>query len=118
MTTLYQMSEIEFQQQLARLSMKCGTVILCVCAVGLVLLCLAKSAQLYRADENRHNEALLSIQATNDIGQTAWAQNSVSRDRILRQQARDNAELKKKLKDTEAFMAGVTIDGKPLRGRM
>lgn len=118
MTTMYQMSEIEFQQQLARLSMKCGTVILCVCAVGLVLLCLAKIAQLYRAEENRHNEALLAIQATNDIGQTAWAQNSVSRDRILRQQARDNAELKKKLQDTEAFMAGVTIGGKPIRGRM
>lgn len=64
--------------------------VLSICATVLLVLALRRYSQ---DQEQAHAERMASIQASKDIGQTAWSNTDVHKSEIIRQQAKRIAEL-------------------------
>lgn len=64
--------------------------VLTVCATILVALALYR---YHRDQEQSHVEHMASIEASREMGKTAWAQTDVNKSRIIREQAKRIAEL-------------------------
>lgn len=90
--------------------------VLSVCATVLLVLALRRYA---KDRDQEHAERMAAIQASKDIGQTAWAHADVHKTELLRQQAKRIAELEgwkartmKRMKDlklSEVFENGVEV---------
>ena len=73
---------------------KCiGAVLIAVAIISITTL-LVLALRRYSIDQDQeHAEHLAAIQASRDIGQTAWAQADVRKGAIIREQAKKIAEL-------------------------
>ena len=75
--------------------------VLSVCATVLLVLALRRYS---RDQEQEHIERLASIQASKDLGQTAWANTDVHKSAIIREQAKRIAELEAWKENAERTM--------------
>ena len=80
--------------------------VLTVCATVLLVLALRRYS---RDQEQEHAERMASIQASKDMGQTAWAHSDVHKTQLIREQAKRIAELERWKADTEARLASIYL---------
>ena len=73
---------------------KADQIVLCVWGVCALIGFLPWLLEEHRKETNRHAEAEMAIMASQDIGQTAWAHSDVHKTELLRQQAKELAELR------------------------
>lgn len=103
------MNDLEFQRELSRMTVRGGVIVVCalsVCALVGFLLWLYEE---HRKETNRHAEAELAIMASQDIGQTAWAHTSVHKDKLIRDQAAEIAQLKGWISRTKARLKALHL---------
>lgn len=79
---------------------------LTVCATVLLVLALRRYS---RDQEQEHAERMASIQASKDLGQTAWAHSDVHKTQLIREQAKRIRELEQWKADTEARLASIDL---------
>lgn len=87
------MTVTELQAKEALITMWGGVILLAVlsiCATVLLVLALRRYSQ---DQDQAHTERMASIQASKDIGQTAWSNTDVHKSQIIRQQAKRIDEL-------------------------
>lgn len=99
------MNDLEFQREMSRMTVRAGVVVLCVLGVCALVAFLLWLYEQHQKEANRHAEALMDIESSRDIGQTAWANTSVHKDQLIRKQAAEIAELRAWKKRTENRMA-------------
>lgn len=93
----------------AALTIKGAVVLLAVvtvCATILLVLALRRYA---KDQDQEHEERMASIQASRDMGQTAWAQTDVHKADIIRQQGRRIRELEAWKAHTEKRLAKMKL---------
>ena len=103
------MTVTELEAMQAALTIKGAIVLLAVltvCATGLLVLALRRYS---RDQEQEHAERMASIQASKDMGQTAWAHSDVHKTQLIREQAKRIAELERWKADTEARLASIDL---------
>lgn len=84
---------------------KADVIVLCVWGVCALVAFLLWLNEQRKKEVNRHAEALMDIESSRDIGQTAWANTSVHKDQLIRKQAAEIAELRAWKKRTETRLA-------------
>ena len=99
----------ELEARELALTIKGAVILLCViCVCSAILLALA----LYRYSKDQdqeHEERMASIRASLDMGQTAWAHTDVHKSQLLREQAKELAELRAWKSHTEARLADLKL---------
>ena len=80
--------------------------VLSICATVLLVLALRRYS---RDQEQEHAERMASIQASKDMGQTAWAHSNVHKTQLIREQAKRIRELEQWKADTEARLASIDL---------
>lgn len=87
------MTVTELQAKEAIISMWGGIILLAVLSICATILLVLALRRYSRDQEQAHIERLASIQASKDMGQTAWANTDVHKSVIIREQAKRIAEL-------------------------
>ena len=87
------MTVTELQAREAIITMWGGVILLAVLSICATILLVLALRRYSRDQEQEHIERLASIQASKDIGQTAWANTDVHKSVIIREQAKRIAEL-------------------------
>jgi membrane protein implicated in regulation of membrane protease activity len=87
------MTVTELQAKEAIISMWGGIILLAVLSICATILLVLALRRYSRDQEQAHAEAMARIQASKDMGQTAWAQTDVHKLRIIREQAERIIEL-------------------------
>lgn len=77
-----------------------------ICATVLLVLALCRYA---KEKDQEHAERMAAIAASKDIGQTAWAHSDVHKTELLRQQAKELAELRAWKARTEKRLAKLRL---------
>lgn len=103
------MNDAEFQREMSRMTVRAGVIVLCVLGVCAMVAFLLWMYEQHRKETNRHAEALMEIESSKDIGQTAWANTSVHKDQLIRKQAAEIAELRAWKKRTEDRLAKLRL---------
>lgn len=103
------MTVTELEAREAVITMWGGVILLSVLAVCATILFILLLKRYSRDQEQNHVEKLAAIQATKDMGQTAWATQDVTKSRIIREQAKRIAELEAWKRRTETRMAQLRI---------
>lgn len=80
--------------------------VLTVCATILLVLALRRYS---RDQEQEHAERMASIQASKDMGQTAWSNTDVHKSVIIREQAKRIRELEQWKANTEKRLASIDL---------
>ena len=80
--------------------------VLTVCATVLLVLALKRYS---RDQDQEHKERMAQIAASKDIGQTAWAHTDVHKSELLREQAKELAELRAWKARTEKRLAKMKL---------
>ena len=88
---------------------KTDQIVLCVWGVCALIGFLLWLLEEHRKETNRHAEAEMSIMASQDIGQTAWAHTDVHKDKLIRDQAAEIAELKGWINRTNGRLASLNL---------
>lgn len=83
----------ELQAKEAIITMWGGVILLAILSICATILLVLALRRYSRDQEQAHAEAMARIQASKDMGQTAWAQTDVNKLRIIREQAQRIAEL-------------------------
>lgn len=107
------MTVTELQAREALITMWGGVILLAVLSICATILLVLALRRYSRDQEQAHAEAMARIQASKDMGQTAWSNTDVRKSVIIREQAKRIAELEgwksrteKRMKDlrlTEVF---------------
>ena len=87
------MTVTELQAREALITMWGGVILLAVLSICATVLLVLALRRYSRDQEQAHAEAMARIQASKDMGQTAWAQTDVNKSVIIREQAKRIAEL-------------------------
>lgn len=87
------MTVTELQAREAIITMWGGVILLAVLSICATVLLVLALRRYSRDQEQAHAEAMARIQASKDMGQTAWAQTDVHKLRIIREQAERIIEL-------------------------
>ena len=87
------MTVTELQAREALISMWGGVILLAVLSVCATILLVLALRRYSRDQEQAHAEAMARIQASKDMGQTAWSNTDVHKSVIIREQAQRIAEL-------------------------
>ena len=87
------MTVTELQAREAIITMWGGVILLAVLSICATVLLVLALRRYSRDQEQAHAETMARIQASKDIGQTAWAQTDVNKSVIIREQAKRIAEL-------------------------
>ena len=87
------MTVTELQAREAIITMWGGVILLAVLSICATVLLVLALRRYSRDQEQAHAETMARIQASKDIGQTAWAQTDVNKSVIIREQAQRIAEL-------------------------
>ena len=103
------MSELEFQREMSRMTVRAGVIVLCVLGVCALVAFLLWLYEQHRKETNRHAEAEMAIMASQDLGQTAWAHTSVYKDKLIREQAAKIGELNGWIARTKKRMAALHL---------
>jgi len=100
-------TELEARQ--LALTIRGAIILLCVLGVCAAIL-LALALHRYSKDQDQeHEERMASIRASLDMGQTAWAHSDVHKSQLLREQAKELAELRAWKAHTEARLAELKL---------
>lgn len=103
------MTVTELEAMQAALTIKGAIVLLAVLTVCTTVLLVLALRRYSRDQEQEHAERMASIQASKDMGQTAWAHSDVHKTQLIREQAKRIAELEKWKADTEARLASIDL---------
>lgn len=103
------MTVTELEAMQAALTIKGAIVLLAVLTVCATVLLVLALRRYSRDQEQEHAERMASIQASKDMGQTAWAHSDVHKTKLIREQAKRIAELEKWKADTEARLASIDL---------
>jgi membrane protein implicated in regulation of membrane protease activity len=103
------MTVTELEAMQAALTIKGAIVLLAVLTVCATILLVLALRRYSRDQEQAHTERMASIQASKDMGQTAWAHSDVHKTQLIREQAKRIAELEKWKADTEARLASIDL---------
>lgn len=103
------MTVTELEAMQAALTIKGAIVLLAVMTVCATVLLVLALRRYSRDQEQEHAERMASIQASKDIGQTAWAQSDAHKTFVIRQQAKRIDELEKWKADTEARLKSIDL---------
>ena len=87
------MTVTELQAREALITMWGGVILLAVLSICATILLVLALRRYSRDQEQAHAETMARIQASKDMGQTAWAQTDVNKSVIIREQAKRIAEL-------------------------
>ncbi len=87
------MTVTELQAREAIITMWGGVILLAVLSICATILLVLALRRYSRDQEQAHAETMARIQASKDMGQTAWAQTDVNKLHIIREQAKRIAEL-------------------------
>ena len=104
MTTITELEAME-----AALTIKGAVVLLAVVSVCATILLVLALRRYSRDQEQEHAERMASIQASKDMGQTAWAHSDVHKTQLIREQAKRIRELEQWKADTEARLASIDL---------
>ncbi len=109
------MTVTELQAREALITMWGGVILLAVLSICATILLVLALRRYSRDQEQAHAEAMARIQASRDMGQTAWSNTDIHKSQLIREQAKRIAELEswkarteqrmKTLKLTEVFDA-------------
>ena len=83
----------ELQAKEAIITMWGGVILLAVLSICATILLVLALRRYSRDQEQAHAEAMARIQASKDMGQTAWSNTDVHKSLIIREQAQRIAEL-------------------------
>ena len=103
------MTVTELQAKEAIVTMWGGIILLAVLSICATILLVLALRRYSRDQEQAHTEAMARIQASKDMGQTAWAQTDVNKSVIIREQAKRIAELEGWKARTEKRMSDLHI---------
>ena len=103
------MTVTELEAMQAALTIKGAIVLLAVLTVCATVLLVLALRRYSRDQEQEHAERMASIQASKDMGQTAWAHSDVHKTQLIREQAKRIAELERWKADTEARLASIDL---------
>ena len=99
----------ELQAKEAIITMWGGIILLAVLSVCATILLVLALRRYSRDQEQAHAEAMARIQASKDMGQTAWAHSDVHKSEIIRQQAKELEELRAWKRHTEARLTDARL---------
>lgn len=103
------MTVTELEAMQAALTIKGAIVLLAVLTVCATILLVLALRRYSRDQEQEHAERMASIQASKDMGQTAWAHSDVHKTQLIREQAKRIAELEKWKSNTEKRLASIDL---------
>jgi membrane protein implicated in regulation of membrane protease activity len=83
----------DLQAKEAIITMWGGVILLAVLSICATILLVLALRRYSRDQDQAHAERMASIQASKDMGQTAWAHSDVHKSVIIREQAKRIAEL-------------------------
>ena len=102
------MTVTELQAREALISMWGGVILLAVLSVCATILLVLALRRYSRDQEQAHAETMARIQASKDMGRTAWSNTDVHKSVIIREQA-------KRIEELEGWKARVTNRMKDLK---
>ena len=105
------MTVTELEAMEAALTIKGACWLLGIIAVCATILFVVVLRRYSKDRDQEHAEMMARIQASKDIGQTAWAQTDVRKVQIIAEQAKEIAELKAWKARTMARMEHLKIRG-------
>jgi membrane protein implicated in regulation of membrane protease activity len=103
------MTVTELEAMQAALTIKGAIVLLAVLTVCATVLLVLALRRYSRDQDQEHTERMASIQASKDMGQTAWAHSDVHKTQLIREQAKRIRELEQWKADTEARLASIDL---------
>lgn len=83
----------ELEAHEALTTIKVGGWVLAVIFICATILALVLLRDAREQEKHRHQERSLAIEATRDVGQTAWTKSDVHKDQIIRDQAKTIQDL-------------------------
>lgn len=87
------MTVTELQAREALITMWGGVILLAVLSICATVLLVLALRRYSRDQEQAHAETMARIQASKDMGQTAWSNTDVHKSQLIREQAKRIAEL-------------------------
>lgn len=100
-------SELEAMQ--AALTIKGAIVLLVVLSVCATILLVLALRRYSKDQDQEHKERMAQIQASREMGKTAWAQSDVHKSELIRQQAKELEELRAWKRNTEARLTDARL---------
>lgn len=104
MTIQEQITISELQAKEAIITMWGGVILLAVLSICATILLVLALRRYSRDQEQAHAETMARIQASKDMGQTAWSNTDVHKSVIIREQAKRIAELEAWKENAERTM--------------
>lgn len=99
----------DLQAKEALITMWGGVILLAVLSICATVLLVLALRRYSRDQEQAHAEAMARIQASKDMGQTAWSNTDVHKSVIIREQAKRIAELERWKARTEKRLASLNL---------